>query len=246
MHQARPAESAEHFSPLDRWATFDCYGTLIDWNGGILRELERLFGVQVAPRLLERYHELECEVQSEAYVSYRQVLTLTLERLASEEGLPIPEGETDALAKALPSWEPFPEVPPALEELRARGWLLAILSNSDRDLIAASRDRIGVPFDRSLVAEDVESYKPAHGHWLAFFERTGAKRPLHVHVAASLFHDVAPAQELGLATVWINRLGEEAGAHEPTRELPDLTKLPDMLEELVPTSRLVAPGSKRS
>src|SRR5688500_7403497 len=101
----------------ERWATFDCYGTLIDWNGGILLELERLFGVQVAPELLERYHELEPQVEAEAYRSYREILTLTLERLAAEQGLGIPEGETDALAKALPSWEPFPEVPPALAEL---------------------------------------------------------------------------------------------------------------------------------
>src|SRR5919202_2133916 len=109
---------------LDRWATFDCYGTLIDWNGGIRRELERLFGVSDAGRLLERYHELEPEVQADGYRTYREVLTLTLERLAEEETLSIPEGETDALAKALPSWEPFPDVRPALDELRRRGWRL--------------------------------------------------------------------------------------------------------------------------
>ena len=218
----------------DRWATFDCYGTLIDWNGGILRELERLFGVRDAPRLLERYHALEPDVQREAYRSYREVLTLTLERLAEEEGLSIPEGETDALAKALPSWEPFPEVPPALEELRRRGWQLAILSNSDRDLIAASREQIGVPFDRSIVAEDVRSYKPSHAHWEEFFARTGAEPGQHVHIGASLFHDIAPANELGLPSVWINRLGEEAGDPPPTRELSDLSGLADALDDLVP------------
>jgi 2-haloacid dehalogenase len=217
----------------DRWATFDCYGTLIDWDGGIVRELERLFGVQVAPRLLDRYHELEPQVQDEPYRSYREVLTLTLERLAVEEGLPIPEGETDSLAKSLPSWEPFAEVPAVLEELRRRGWRLAILSNSDRDLIAASRERIGVPFDRTIVAEDVGSYKPNHVHWEAFFERTGADRDRHVHVAASVFHDIAPANELELRSVWINRLEEEANP-KPTRELPDLSALPDTLDELVP------------
>jgi 2-haloacid dehalogenase len=218
----------------DRWATFDCYGTLIDWNGGILRELERLFGVRDAPRLLERYHSLEPDVQREAYRSYREVLTLTLERLAEEEGLSIPEGETDALANALPSWEPFPEVPPALEELRRRGWQLAILSNSDRDLIAASREQIGVPFDRSIVAEDVRSYKPSHAHWEEFFARTGAEPGRHVHIGASLFHDIAPANELGLPSVWINRLGEEASEPPPTRELSDLSGLPDALDDLVP------------
>jgi 2-haloacid dehalogenase len=218
---------------LDRWATFDCYGTLIDWNGGILRELERLFGVRDAPRLRDRYHELEPEVQAEAYRSYREVLTLTLERLADAEQLAIPEGEADALAKSLPGWEPFPEVAAALEELRRRGWRLAILSNTDRDLIEASRERIGVPFDRTIVAQDVGSYKPSHGHWDEFFLRTGADRARHVHVAASLFHDVAPAAELRLRSVWINRLGETAEEPKPTRELPDLGGLPETLDALV-------------
>ena len=217
-----------------RWVTFDCYGTLIDWNGGILRELERLFGVRDAPRLLARYHELEPGLQTDGYQSYREVLTLTLERLAAAEGLAMPEGEADALARSLPSWQPFSDVPPALEELRRREWRLAILSNSDRDLIAASRARIGVPFDRSIVAEDVRSYKPGHGHWEEFFSRTGAGRERHVHVAASLFHDIAPATELGLKSVWINRLGEQADRHAPARELPDLSQLPETLDELVP------------
>ncbi len=120
----------------------------------------------------------------------------------------------------------------ALAELRARGWRLAILSNSDRDLIAASQRRLGVPFDVTIVAEDVESYKPAHAHWLRFLEVTGADPARHAHVAASLFHDVAPARELGLTCVWINRLAEVPGP-QPTLELPDLATLPDALDELV-------------
>jgi 2-haloacid dehalogenase len=213
-----------------RWATFDCYGTLIDWNAGIRGQLERLFGAEHGDRLLERYHELEPQVQAEAYRSYGEVLTLTLERLAAEEGLTIPEGESNALALSLPDWPPFPEVPGALAELRDRGWQLAILSNSDRDLIAASQRRLGVPFDLTVVAEDVRSYKPAHGHWERFFELTTADRSSHVHVGASLFHDIEPGAELGLKTVWINRLGEEAD----TKQLPDLARLPETLEELVP------------
>jgi 2-haloacid dehalogenase len=218
----------------DRWATFDCYGTLIDWNGGIRAELERLFGAERGGDLARRYHELEPQVQAEdPSRSYREVLTLTLLRLAELEGLPIPEGETSALAQALPSWRPFPEVRPALEALREHGWRLAILSNSDRDLIAASRGRIGVPFQETVVAEEIGSYKPAHGHWNEFFSRTGANRELHAHVAASLFHDIAPASELGLVSVWVNRLGEAADP-EPTREIADLEPLPDVLDELVP------------
>ena len=219
-----------------RWATFDCYGTLIDWNLGIQTELERLFGVQEAPRLLERYHELEPELESASapFRTYREVLTLALERLAQDKSVQIPEGETDVLAKSLPDWPPFPDVPPALAELRKRGWMLALLSNTDRDLIEASQRLLRVPVDLAIVAEDVGSYKPAPGHWERFFESTTADRETHVHVGASLFHDIAPARELGLRTVWINRLGERPEP-EPDRELTDLANLPDTLEELVPT-----------
>jgi 2-haloacid dehalogenase len=217
----------------ERWATFDCYGTLIDWNLGIRRELERIFGVEIAPRLLERYHELEPEIESEPFRSYHEVLSLALERLAQEAQIQLPEGESGALARSLPDWPPFPEVPAALAELRERGWLLAILSNTDRDLIAASQRQLGVPIDLAVVAEDVKSYKPVHAHWEHFFEVMTADREHHVHVAASLVHDIAPARELGLRSVWINRLGEQAGP-EPDRELPDLSELPDTLDELVP------------
>jgi 2-haloacid dehalogenase len=216
-----------------RWATFDCYGTLIDWNAGIGGVLERIFGGEAAPRLLERYHELEPGLETEGYRSYREVLTLALEELCREEGRQLPEGEAGALAKSLPEWQPFPEVPDALAELRNRGWRLAILSNTDRDLIAASQQQIGVPFDLAVVAEDVKSYKPAHAHWERFFEATTADPKHHVHVAASLFHDIAPAKEQGLRTVWINRL-EEQPEPPPDRELQDLAPLPDTLDELVP------------
>lgn len=215
-----------------RWATFDCYGTLIDWNLGIRREFERLFGVDLASRLLERYHEIEPEIESESFRSYREVLTLALERLAQEERLQLPEGEAGALARSLPDWPPFAEVPAALAELRERGWQLAILSNTDRDLISASQRQLGVPIDLAIVAEEVESYKPCHAHWDRFFEATTADRERHVHVAASLFHDIAPARELGLRSVWINRLGEQADP-KPDRGLPDLSRLPDTLDELV-------------
>jgi 2-haloacid dehalogenase len=216
-----------------RWATFDCYGTLIDWNRGLGDELGRLLGAEQAPRLLKRFHQLEPQVQAEEYRSYAEVLTLTLMRLAQAEGLPIPEGESNALPRSLPDWPPFAEVPAALGELRRRDWRLAILSNTDRELIAASQRALGVPFDVTIVAEDVRSYKPEHGHWERFFEVTTADRERHVHVGASLFHDIAPAAALGLTTVWINRLGE-TGKPRPTAELVDLERLPDTLDALVP------------
>jgi 2-haloacid dehalogenase len=210
----------------DRWATFDCYGTLIDWNGGIRRELARVFGEDSADALLHRYHGLERELEADGSRSYAEVLTEAM------RGLGAPPAEEDALARSLPGWEPFSEVPPALAELRECGWRLAILSNTDPNFLAASLERIGVPVDLTVVASEIGSYKPAHRHWERFFAETGADRERHVHVAASLFHDVAPARELGLASVWINRLGERADP-EPTRELPDLTRLPETVDDLV-------------
>ena len=216
---------------MERWATFDCYGTLIDWNGGIRRELGRIFGEDEADRLLRRYHELEPELEADGRLAYREVMTRALERLASEEGAGL--DDPTAIADSLPSWQPFPEVRDSLEEARARGWRLAILSNTDPDYIAASKELIGVPFDETVVASEIGSYKPAPGHWEEFFRRTGADRAGHVHVAASLFHDIAPANELGLRSVWINRLGEVA-APQPDRELRDLDGLADVLDELAP------------
>jgi 2-haloacid dehalogenase len=209
----------------DRWATFDCYGTLIDWNGGIRGELARVFGSERADELLHRYHELEPELEADGKRSYREVLTEAMRQLGA------PEGEEHGLAASLPGWKPFPEVPAALRKARERGWKLAILSNTDRDFIDASQEQIGVPFELAIVASEVGSYKPALGHWQAF-EREVGRRP-DAHVAASLFHDIAPANELGLRSIWINRLDETAGP-QPTRELTDLAPLPDALEEVAP------------
>jgi 2-haloacid dehalogenase len=210
----------------DRWATFDCYGTLIDWNGGIRRELARVFGEERADEQLERYHDIEPALQADGSRSYREVMTEAMRELGA------PDGDASALAESLPRWEPFPEVRAALEETRARGWKLAILSNTDRDLIDASIEEIAVPFEFAIVASEIGSYKPAHGHWERFFERVDVPAERHVHVAQSHFHDIVPAHELGLRSVWINRYGER---HElaPTRELPDLSRLPDTLDELV-------------
>jgi 2-haloalkanoic acid dehalogenase type II len=138
-------------------------------------------------------------------------------------------GEEDALARSLPSWQPFPEVPAALEDAKTRGWRLAILSNTDRDFIDASIENIGVDFEFAIVASEIGSYKPDHGHWRAFRERVTPD--VHVHVAASLFHDVAPATELGLPTIWINRLGEEPEP-QPDVELHSLTGLGNALDSL--------------
>jgi 2-haloacid dehalogenase len=214
---------------MDRWASFDCYGTLIDWDGGVRAELVRVFGGERADELLAQYHAVEPELQASGELSYRQVLTEAMRRLGA------PAGQEHGLAESLPGWRAFPEVRTALEELRARGWKLAILSNTDDDFIAASQVQIGMVFDEVIVAQEIGSYKPAHRHWVEFFNRTNAPREGHVHVGASLFHDIAPSNELGLRSVWINRLGETSSdGTGPTRELPDLVELPATLAELVP------------
>ena len=212
----------------ERWATFDCYGTLVDWNAGIRTQLVRIFGEDRADELLARYHEVEPEIQAEQpSLPYREVMAEAMRRLGT------PAGEEGALAESLPDWPVFDEVPAALEAARDRGWCLGILSNTDRDLIESSRRRLGVPFDLAIVAGEIGSYKPARGHWERFYDETHAEPDRHVHVAQSHFHDVVPANALGIRTIWINRLGEQ---HEPpaTRELPDLEALPETLDELVP------------
>ncbi len=218
---------------MERWATFDCYGTLVDWNAGIHRELEKLFGVELADGLLVRYHELEPQIQADnPGASYREVLTIALETLATEAGLTLPEGETSALARSLPGWPVFDDVHDGLAQARARGWRIGILSNTDRDLIDASMDAIGVHFDLSIVASEIGSYKPSQRHWEVFRQRVGGGVG-HVHVAQSLFHDIAPASELGIPTIWVNRLDE------PSDERPNVTVagihvLADALDSLVP------------
>jgi 2-haloacid dehalogenase len=211
---------------MQRWATFDCYGTLIDWNAGIGRELERLFGAARAGEQLHAYHELEPQIQREDPTrSYREVMAIALARLGA------PGDEQDALARSLPEWQPFAEVPTALAEARRQGWHLAVLSNTDPDFLAASLARIGVEFDLTVVASEIGSYKPAPAHWREFFARSGASPEGHVHVGASLFHDIAPATRLGLRTVWINRLGEEAEP-QPDVELHTLDGLAETLDSL--------------
>jgi 2-haloacid dehalogenase len=216
----------------DRWATFDCYGTLIDWKGGLRSAFEEMWPEADADRLLSLHHTVEPRVQEHAELSYREVLARCLAAVAAIEDLTVPEGREDALAESLPSWPPFPEVPASLAELRERGWRLAILSNTDPDLLATSIDAIGVPIDVAITARQAGSYKPAPGHWERFLADTGADRERHVHVGASLFHDIEAANRMDMPAVWINRLGESSCVPRAA-ELADLEGLPDALDEAV-------------
>jgi 2-haloalkanoic acid dehalogenase type II len=195
--------------------TFDCYGTLIDWESGIAGA----FAGQDARTVLREYASCERELESGRYLSYREVLRETARRVADVLGCTPPD-----LAASLPSWLPFPDTNAALEAMRAAGVRLAILSNIDEDLIAATQRHFTVDFDFVITAEQVRSYKPALAHFHAARERIGDARWLHA--AASNFHDVVPTNSLRIENAWINRNGHPAlPGGTPAHEFRDLTGL---------------------
>lgn len=217
------------------WITFDCYGTLIDWETGIATALRPFLPPSIGPELLaERYITVEAAVEREGYRPYREVLAEASARLMATLGAPLPPEHSNVLPQSLPRWRPFPEVPQALQRLRDAGYRLAILSNVDRDLLAASIRMLGVQPDLAITAEDCRSYKPAPRHWEEFHRKSGSRPSGTVHVAASLYHDIATARSLGYRAVFINRHGEPVPTDgpEPTRVLPDLAGLPEVIEEL--------------
>jgi 2-haloalkanoic acid dehalogenase type II len=212
--------------------TFDCYGTLIDWEQGIG---DAIMGAAAADGVrLERgvvlaaYAEIEPVVEAEAFRSYREVLTETVLRMAARLGWRLAPGRAGFLAESLPSWPPFPDTNAALERLHAAGLRLGVLSNVDEDLFAGTRENLAVPFDPVITAAQVRSYKPAHGHFRAARQRLGPARWLHA--AQSWFHDVEPAVALGIPVAWINRKSEPStGTVRPMVELRDLAGLADWL-----------------
>jgi 2-haloacid dehalogenase len=215
------------------WITFDCYGTLIDWQGGIADALAPFLPPSVdRPAITARYIALEAEVERETYRPYRDVLARASGRLMAQLGRPLPSTHERVLPDSLPRWQPFPEVPDALRALRAAGYRMAILSNVDRDLVVASIGRLGIEPDLVITAEDCRSYKPAPGHWQQFQARSGMPPARTIHVGASLHHDMVPAGALGYRTVFINRQGEPVAGARPTRVLPDLCALPQTIAEL--------------
>ena len=211
-----------------RWCTFDCYGTLIDWEGGITAALLPSFDHPVdGDALAKEYIETEAVIESGGYLRYRDVLDRAGTALLRKHGIE----RSSPLSASLPAWEAFAEVPASLRALQAAGLRIAILSNVDRDLIATSIPKLGVAPDLVVTAEDVGSYKPATGHWQRFAELTGASTADTVHIGASQYHDMLPAAALGFRTVFIDRHGEPLTT-TPTRVLRDLSKLPATIAEL--------------
>ncbi len=216
------------------WVTFDCYGTLIDWEGGVHAALAPLLPPGIDRDGLGRlYISIEAEVEHGEYLRYREVLDRASRLLLERLGRPLTANKRSPLPDSLPLWPPFPEVPEALRALRARGYRLAILSNVDRDLLASSIENLGVAPDLAVTAEECGSYKPAPGHWRSFQERSGVGPDRTVHVGASLYHDMRPAAALGYRTVFIDRHHEPLGDVAPTVVLHDLARLPDVIDELV-------------
>jgi 2-haloalkanoic acid dehalogenase type II len=212
--------------------TFDCYGTLIDWEDGIasafLREAAEDGVVLDRPRILAAYHELEPEIEAAQFRPYRDVLAATAMRVAQRLGWPLSGERARFLPDSLPGWQPFPDTNPALERLAAAGHRLGILSNVDDDLLGETRRHLPVSFDVVVTAQQVRSYKPAHGHFLEARRRIGSDRWLHA--AQSFFHDVVPARELGIAVAWINRKAERpTGDVAADVELRNLMELADYL-----------------
>jgi 2-haloalkanoic acid dehalogenase type II len=212
--------------------TFDCYGTLIDWESGIagaIVEAARRDGVALTREAaLGAYLQVEPVVEREAYRRYRDVLSESARRTAARLGWPLAPEAARFLPESLPAWPAFPDTNAALDRLAAAGYRLAILSNTDEDLLAASRRHLTAPFEFWVTAEQVGAYKPAPPHFERARQRIGGARWLHA--AQSYFHDVAPARALSIPVAWINRHGQQpAGDARPDREFRTLTDLADWL-----------------
>jgi 2-haloacid dehalogenase len=220
----------------DRWLTFDCFGTLIDWRHGIGTTGELLFPVHGAA-FLDAYSALEVEVENEgSFKRYRAVLTETTRRVAHRLGLDLKPDDATALVSTIPYWPPFADVGPALSELRRDGWKCALLTNCDRDIIALTQRRLPVPFDAVVTAEDVSAYKPNPAHFRLFQSTFGASAEHWIHVAQSYFHDIQPAAELGITRIWVNRQREGDDPAIADAVINGLAELPAAVAALVASS----------
>jgi 2-haloalkanoic acid dehalogenase type II len=212
--------------------TFDCYGTLIDWETGIINAFRTAAAAdQVelrADQIIDAYAAEEATVEAMAYRPYREVLRETERRAAAVLGWREPTERAGFLANSLPHWKPFPDTNPALERL-SRRFKLGILSNIDDDLLTATRRHFTVEFDLIVTAQQVGSYKPGHAHFREAMKRIGDMRLLHA--AQSYFHDVVPASQMSIPVVWVNRKNNQIdeGGPNPTYQVRDLTELANYL-----------------
>jgi 2-haloacid dehalogenase len=197
-----------------RWITFDCFGTLVDWNSGFDAILRPIAGEKTAA-LIEAYHRFERQLEAESpHKLYRDVLTTGLMSAAGEVGVPLPEAQARALPDRWGTLPVFADVEPMLAGLRAEGYRLGVLTNCDDDLFALTEKSFLLPFDLVVTAERVRDYKPSISHFRFFARSTGARKDNWIHVARSWHHDIAPARELDLPRVWVDRdnTGEDPSA----------------------------------
>ena len=213
------------FSHFD-WLSFDCYGTLIDWESGILGYLRPLLqskGCSIGyDQILRLYSDFEPRQQSGDYRPYRDVLAGVVRDFARKLGVEVTDAQASGLANSIRNWRPFPDTIAGLRRLHSR-YKLAILSNIDDDLFAHSAARLQVPFDCVVTAQQVGSYKPSLRNFETLLERLAIPRDRLLHIAESLYHDVAPARSLGIATLWVNRRqGKSAAASKFVDAVPDV------------------------
>lgn len=219
--------------------TFDCYGTLIDWRGGIssaFREHLPQSGGVDEDDLFTAFAAIENAVEAQAYRPYRQVLRETVEHLTERFGWDLDPSTSDFLANSVPAWEPFPDVNPALERLRSRGYRLGILSNIDDALLAATLRHFRVPFDVLVTAEQIRSYKPSPDHFRRALKAVGGDPGRILHIAQSHYHDVRVAVALDIPVVWVNRhraMLLDRGS-EPTAEVRSVGEAVEWLEGHAP------------
>ena len=225
----RSAKAEVESLDFDRFRalTFDCYGTLIDWESGLLAALRSILkshGQNLGDRqILEIYGELEPKAQN-PYRRYGQVLANVVRGFGDRLGFPVSNAEAESLAESLKGWQPFPDTGAALESLKKR-YKLAIISNTDDDLFAATARHLPVKFDEVITAEQAKAYKPSPAPFVLALERLDLPPERVLHVGQSIYHDVLPAKSLHLATVLVYRRG--FGATCPTEGKPDL-EVPDL------------------
>lgn len=215
-----------------RWATFDCFGTLVDWRHGIATGIDLVFPGRGA-ELVDVYVRHEPAVQAEfPAMRLRVVMAEALRRTAREAGLDLRPDDADVLGDTIAYWPVFADVAERLTELRAAGWRIALLTNCDQDVIGATQRRIGATVDAVVTSEMVGSYKPDHRHFTRFEESFGATRDRWVHVAQGWFHDMEPAHALDIPRVWVNRRGEQRDTALVDAVLPDLRDLTATVERV--------------
>lgn len=218
--------------------TFDCYGTMIDWEAGIfsaLRPILTAHGKKIADSaLLELYSELEAEAEQGEFLHYRDVLQSVVRGFGERLGFTPTDAEVRSLHESLPNWQPFSDTVAALRKLKSR-YQLAVLSNVDDDLFASTAPKLGVAFDLVITAQQAGCYKPCVRMFTLAEDRIGVGRGQWLHVGQSIYHDVIPAKALGIATVWVNRPSRRPGAGaakaasaKPDLEVPNLQTLADL------------------